>query len=980
MKKLSKFLGLVIAALMVSVAAKAVPAYPKPVTFTQPNGETVTITLKGDEHIHWAVSEDGYTLLTNSEGYMTYAYCLPSGDMVPTNVIASDVKKRSNSEIAYLQTVKKGLSFSKAQFAQARAHRNMVPTQNPGQDGPKKSYLGTQKVVVLLVSFTDVTFSHTAQDFDNLYNQLGYSTGGATGSVRDFYRESSYGQMDLQADVYGPIPLSHNRAYYGANTSSSGGSDQRPADMVREAVLIADTMFNVDYSRYDVDNDGWVDVINVVFAGHGEEAGTTSNAIWSHQWNIQTTTLDGKKLSKYSCSPECRGASGSNISRIGVVCHELGHVFGAADYYDIDYSGYDGTGSWDIMASGSWNNSGTTPAHHNPYVKIYDYGWVTPRELDFPASVVMQPSEQDKDAYYIVRTATNNEFFILENKQKIGFDTYIPGHGLVIYRKGSGFSDYGPNDGHPQGFYPVCANSSYSIPTSSTSSYGNIDGTGLPFPGTSNKTQFTDATTPTMKAWNGTPTNKPITKITEDNSNKTITFDFMGGQAFNPFEFTATYNAPTTIDLAWRPFSYKGTDYDVMLVYNTVNQFGTPANTTYNVGQTIYGGGTVLYVGSASSFAHTNIQQSQHYYYKLYSIIPRGPIFEYSSGVTADAATGCATVVSSFPIILDFEDEISNQCWTVTAGSQISWARGTASDNSRGLQPNGSYFGFCKLNSTSGDITYLTSPQLDFSSCLNPKIYFDYSNEKWSNDQDILTVEYRQGTSTSWTVAQTYNTNAAGWHTDSIALPANCTQVRFKGNPRYGYGLFLDDVRIGAQFQSGDDADCAPAHDLAWEITNQSQMKLHWKGEASSYVVNITNKTDGSTNSYTVNDTLFIVPNINTRAVYTWTVMAICSNAMGEAIPGGDFTMLPIDVEIVKAEDMISVYPNPARETLRVTAKNVEEKTSCEVFDVNGAQLINFEILPGETLSFDVTSWPQGTYFLRSRSKSHIATQRVIKL
>ncbi|MDO4191365.1 MAG: M6 family metalloprotease domain-containing protein [Bacteroidales bacterium] len=972
MKKKISVLGIMLLALVVTLRVYAVPAYPKAVVYTQPDGSTVTVMMKGDEHIHWAESLDGYTLLPNSEGYMSYAVSLSNGDLVPSNIVANDEKNRTTAELSYLQVAKKGLSFSKAQFAQARAHRLQVPSKTtPQKSGNKTAIVGTQRVLVLLVSYADVAFSHTTQDFDNLYNQVGYSTGGVTGSVHDYYYESSYGQMNLQADVFGPIQLANNRAYYGGNDSN--GSDSNPRAMVSEAVLAADSLYNVNFANYDLDNDGYVDCINVVFAGHGEEAGATSNAIWSHQWSISPTlTLDGVRVSSYSCSPECRGSSGTGLTYIGVICHELGHVFGAADYYDIDYSGYVGTGTWDIMASGSWNNSGVTPAHHNPYVKIYDYGWVTPKRLTTPCAVTMQPAETDKDSYYIVPTGTTNEVFILENKQQTGFDASIPGHGLVIYRKSSTMSSYGPNDSHPQGFYPICASSTYSIPTSSTSSYGSINSTGCPFPGSKKKTSFTDSTTPTAKAWDGTPTNRPITDITEANS--VITFNFMGGPSGDPTDFVATLISPTQIDLSW-----KLTDNNpVMLVYNTINQFGTPANTTYNVGQSIYGGGTVLYVGSDSSFQHVNLQTGNHYFYKVYSKIPYGPIFQYSPGVAADVSTGCASIVTAFPITLDFETEIADECWTVTPGAHMEWDLsdgGTRYD----LLSGSNYCGYVKYNSSSGDESYLTSPVLDFSSCANPHLTFVYINEKWSNDQDTLQVQYRLGTSNNWNVAQTYNTSVNNWTLDTVSLPANCTQVRFRGKCVYGCGIYLDDVRIGADV-AVNPSDCAGADSLKWEVTPNGQVLLKWQGSAPTYLLEYTDLTTNQKSTYTVSDTLFYAQNINANHIYSWYVISLCSNAWSDTVKGGDFTMLPLAVEIVTVDNALSLLPNPTHEVLHISAEAIEEKSSCTIYDANGHLLMQFELMPGETKNINVTSWTQGTYFLKSESKRHKATQRFVKI
>lgn len=796
---MKKLLFAFLLALLMPALAKAVPAYPRAITYTQPNGDTLTVTLHGDEHIHWAVTTDGYTLLSNAQGYLSYAMQMGNGDLVPTNVAAKNVAQRTSQEQNYLQTVKRGLRYSPAQIQRAKVRRQNAtgkPGKNIAAGGPQKSVVGTQKILVLLVSYSDVTFSHTTQDISNMYNQVGYSANNAVGSVHDFYAESSYNQMNLQADVFGPIQLSQNRDYYGGNDSD--GDDSNPQAMVYQAVMKADSLYsNLNFSDYDLDGDGYVDCINVVFAGCGEEAGAPSSAIWSHKWAIPSTMLDGVYVSTYSCSPECRGGSGTNLTYIGVICHELGHVFGAADYYDIDYSGYNGTGDWDIMASGSWNNSGITPAHHNPYVKIYDYGWVTPTTLSNPQTITMQPSATSGAHYYKVNTATPNEFFILENKQQMGFDTHIPGHGLIIYRRASDMSSHGPNDDHPQGFYPVCASSTVALPTSSASSYGSIDSQGCPFPGSSNQTSFTDATTPSMKSWNGTNTAKPITNITENTSNHTITFDILGGQGDNPYNFTATLAYPD-VNLSWQ----LNNNRSVLVVYNTVDQFGTPANnTTYTAGQTLQGGGTVLYAGSATSTVHTNVNLSTRYYYRIYSKVYSGNNYSYSTGIGADVFTGCGGTISNFPFVLDFESPIEDLCWSVDSTDNIFWKRGQAGEFPISLQPDGQYIGWMYASNYNDNYSNLTSPLLDFSNYTNPMVRYECIIPEWSGDQDTLYVQYRTGTSTTWTTAAVHATDASQMPlTDTIALPTNCTQVRFRGLAHYGYGIYIDDIIINATY------------------------------------------------------------------------------------------------------------------------------------------------------------------------------------
>jgi len=332
--------------------------------------------------------------------------------------------------------------------------------------------------------------------------------------------------------VVGPFRASQNMAYYGNNTNGN------PWGLISEAVTLADP--SVNYANYDNDNDGTVDGVYVIFAGHGEEAGAGADAIWSHMSSINVTK-DGKRISTYACSPEHRGGSGTSITRIGVICHEFGHVMGSRDFYDTNGStdgSYEGTGSWDLMAGGSWGGGGVTPAHHNPYNKVYLYKWATATALTSGQNVTVQNAEQN-NSFYRINTNTANEYYLLENRQKVGIDQAIPGHGLVIYHVDE--NNLSNQTAH-QGLYPK--------------SSGTVSSDKACFPGGDNKTQFTDATNPNMKSWAGANTGKPITSIVE--SNGVVSFKFMGGAStVGPAGYTKcadenqSYTLTGTCDVAY---------------------------------------------------------------------------------------------------------------------------------------------------------------------------------------------------------------------------------------------------------------------------------------------------------------------------------------------------------------------------------------------------------------------------------------------
>ena len=524
MKPNLKSLRLTMLLLLSSLAllSYAVPAYPGLIDFKQPDGNIVKIRMKGSESLKWAETEDGYTLLYDKVGNLVYAELDNKGDLVPSDFVATDIALRPTDVIKRLQATPKRLTYSPSQQSianqvyQARAKQMVVTPNSP--------VVGTRKILLILVEFSDYSFKKSKNDFDKLMNQLNYTDGGRYGSVRDYFKENSFDQLDLVTDVAGIYRLSNKRSYYGGNDGA--GNDKNPRAMAQEAVTMANA--DVDFSQYDTDKDGIVDGIHIIYAGPGEEAGGGSDCIWAHAWTV-AVTVDGKSTSHYSCSPEIRGSGGSNITHIGVICHEIGHVLGTKDFYDTNYGTggeYPGTGDWDIMGTGSWNGDGACPAHFNPFTKIYDYAWAVPTVVSDTYSAKLEA--KTKNGFIQINTRSSDEFFLLEYKCNRGFDSKLPGHGLMIYRAAENLSlkEFNTiNAYHRQQFYPIVANASSAIPTDDPSTYGNVNSSAAPFPGTTGVTEFTDYSTPSMKSWNKYTTKLPITSIKENTSEGYVTFD-----------------------------------------------------------------------------------------------------------------------------------------------------------------------------------------------------------------------------------------------------------------------------------------------------------------------------------------------------------------------------------------------------------------------------------------------------------------------
>lgn len=497
--------------LMQAVYILAIPAYNKKITIDI-DGETVYITLKGDENCKYAIDEYGYTLLPTEKGWFYAAE--QDGMIVCSKFKLQPINRQTNQTKEFLKSAKKGVKPF-AEETEMRFSHNLSRSQSASI----KPAVGLRKVLIILMQYQDTKLTKSVNDFQQLFNQEGYQEDGAVGSVRDYYKWASYGKLELQSDVVGPYTAHYRMSYYGGNQGVSGG-DANPYELFLEA--IGQAAQDVNLSDYDSDGDGYVDNVHIIYAGYGEEAGASANAIWAHESTFRTITVQGMKIDRYSCAPELRDNKGGGISRIGPHCHEIGHALGAMDFYDTDYETggqYLGTGKWDIMASGSWNNDGITPADFNPYVKIYNFGWTTAQTLKNDTINKIAPST-DEGNIYRINTGISNDYFLLENRDGEKFNSAEPGSGLVIFHIGPNLESRSSantiNSTYPQQCYVVCASSSAKKPTSSASSYGNINSGGCPYPGSSGNTEFSSLSTPAALTVSGKEAGISISNIQHD--------------------------------------------------------------------------------------------------------------------------------------------------------------------------------------------------------------------------------------------------------------------------------------------------------------------------------------------------------------------------------------------------------------------------------------------------------------------------------
>ena len=394
----------------VAVSAMAAPARRIGQVRTMEDGTEKTVYQHGDEFFHYLTDEDGTWLDEKT--------LLP----LTAERRAKKEELRAESEVRRVQAT-------------------------TGLDT-----LLAPRGAIILVSYPDLAFTSTQAEMRDWAMGENYTYNGATGSVHQYFFDQSWGQYDLQLDVYGPVTVSKEMAYYGQDGSKTG-ADQHADELVVEACQLAAAQ-GADFSPYDYNNDGKVDWVVVLFAGLGQNDGGAANTIWPHQSDLSRTgkaiQLNGKTVDHYCILNEIDGVTKVR-SGIGTFCHEFSHIMGLPDMYTTDGSLHKTLGMWDLMDYGIYNNDVNTPPNYSVYERWF-MGWMEPQLLSSAAKVTL-PVSNSKAGCYITDSGEPVDnilrayppYYILENRQQTGWDTYLPGHGLIITRLEFKYNNWNSN-------------------------------------------------------------------------------------------------------------------------------------------------------------------------------------------------------------------------------------------------------------------------------------------------------------------------------------------------------------------------------------------------------------------------------------------------------------------------------------------------------------------------------------------------------
>ena len=386
--------------------------------------------------------------------------------------------------------------------------------------------------------------------------------------LANYYHEVSHGRLTLTIDV---APVTAGAAYRLPREMAAYG-DESPGAMEN---LVLDSVHAAQANNLSL---AGYDAILIIHAGAGEETDRyldSTSDIWSLYYDsdmISANDIDTNpplqinniNLTAAILIPQTGVQDDFIIDPLGIYAHEFGHFLGLPDLYSTaDTSRAGSVDSWCLMDAGAYNrlddsqNRGSLPGWPSAWCRLY-LGWeepLIPSAATDPGFINLSPVESDSGAAQTVKllmsAETTSSYFLLENRQKRGFDGGLAGHGLLVWQinprvinQNLPYNTVNKSLFNP-GVQLIRADSAEAL-----ESRAGPAATGNPFPGSNGVKALTPTTKPvssrliTGAGWVN------LREIKENNGNISVEIGF--GPPLGPSISLATFY-DGTIELDWSP-------------------------------------------------------------------------------------------------------------------------------------------------------------------------------------------------------------------------------------------------------------------------------------------------------------------------------------------------------------------------------------------------------------------------------------------
>jgi len=249
-------------------------------------------------------------------------------------------------------------------------------------------------------------------------------------SASDYINQMNAGKSILNTTILDEIWVSNYNIDFWGQDGEDGrdsGTDGAGVDNLVENA-VKDSLLDMDLSPWDFDGNGIIDRLLILHSANPQEIGGGTNSIWSHMSGLDNPIVINEwSINHYTIA--------STKSGVGTIVHEMLHQMGAYDLYDVHSSlptsNWNGIGEWGIMASGNWNGNGNSPALPSSS---------TLELIGIDRGIVVNPNESgdftlnpiSNGGNYLSIETGPGEYIKITNRGNFGFDSSLPGHGILV--------------------------------------------------------------------------------------------------------------------------------------------------------------------------------------------------------------------------------------------------------------------------------------------------------------------------------------------------------------------------------------------------------------------------------------------------------------------------------------------------------------------------------------------------------------------